>query len=99
MVNVIQAKAGCASHEYKLEDVTIDGAPGTDSGAHPWAAIPNSAIHGEIVQPVVVPTTIRIHLDTERLIKQARNKDEQLAIIAAINRFYTIALLGATDRR
>jgi len=35
----------------------------------------------------------------ESLIKQARNWDEQLAIIAAINRFYMIALFGTIDRR
>jgi len=99
MLNVIQAKAGCASQEYKLEDVTIDGAPGTDSGAHPQAAIPNSAIQEESFQPIAVPTPVRIRLDAKRLISQAGNGDEELAILAAINRFYLIALLGATDRR
>ena len=46
-----------------------------------------------------VLTTIRIRLDTESLIKQARNEDEELPIMAAINRFHMIVLLGAPDRR
>jgi len=51
------------------------------------------------VQEYAVPNTVRIRLDTISLTRQARNEDEELAIIAAINRFYVIALLGATDRR
>lgn len=44
-------------------------------------------------------TIVRIRSDTESLTRQARNRDDELAIIAAINRFYIIALFGATDRR
>jgi len=51
------------------------------------------------VQEYAVPNTVRIRLDTISLTRQARNEDEELAIIAAINRFYIIALFGATDRR
>ena len=70
-----------------------------DIRAYAQAVIPNSAIQGETVQSTAAPTTMRIHLDVESLIKHARNEDEQFAIIAAINRFYAIALLGSADRR
>jgi len=99
MVKVIQVTAGCAGKDYQLEDLTMDGAPGTDSGTRPKAAIPNSATQRLMIQPIAVPTSVRIRLDTERLISQAGNDDERLAILAAINRFYAIVFLGATDRR
>lgn len=102
MVTVIEPIAGCASRAYvrELENVAIDGAPGSeDVEACAQAVIPSLPAQGEALQPGAVANQGRIRLDTERLIKQARNKDEELAIIAAINRFYTIACLGATDRR
>ena len=64
-------------------------------------ATETEATVGCAVREYAVPTAVRIRLDTESLTRQARNEDEdeELAIIAAINRFYVIALLGTTDRR
>jgi len=45
------------------------------------------------------PTIVRIRSDTESLTRRARNRDDELAIIAAINSFYIIAVLRFTDRR
>ena len=56
------------------------------------------ATAGRSGQEYTVPTR-RIRLGMDSLIKQARNEDEVLPIMAAINRFYMIVLLGATDRR
>ncbi|MFY9936063.1 MAG: hypothetical protein WAK33_04295 [Silvibacterium sp.] len=99
IVKEIAANASQASVR-ETENLAIDSPPDNrDIRAYAQAVIPNSAIQAETVQPTAVPTTIRIHLDVESLIKHARNEDEQLAIIAAIHRFYAIALLGSTDRR
>jgi hypothetical protein len=96
MVTVFEETAECdgRKHARELEDLAIGGAPSSA-----FAIIPSLPVQSETFQPMVVPTTVRLRLDTESLVKQARNEDEKLAIIAAINRFYIIALLGATDRR
>jgi hypothetical protein len=100
MVKLVEETAGCASRKFVVENQAIDNPPKRRNlHAYAQAEIPNSAIQGETFQLSAVPNTIRIHLDVEGLIKQARNWDEQLAIIAAINRFYMIALFGTIDRR
>jgi hypothetical protein len=102
MVTVTEPMDGCADREYvcEIEKLAIDDAQGSkDVEACAQGVTPNLSVQGATLQPIVVPTTVRIRLDMESLIKQARNEDEKLAIIAAINRFYLIALLGATDRR
>jgi hypothetical protein len=98
MVKVFEETLGCAFRgcARECEDLAIDVAP---SRASAQAIIPNLPVPGETFQPITVPTTVPIRLNTESLIKRARNDDEKLAIIAAINRFYLIALLGVTDRR
>jgi hypothetical protein len=83
-----------------IQDQAIDSASKRRNlHAYALAMIPNSVIEGETFPSRAAPNTILIHLDVESLIKQARNWDEQLAIIAAINRFYMIALFGTIDRR
>lgn len=101
MEKIVEGIAAYASpaNVRESEDSMFDRAPGRNIHAYAHAVIPYSAIQGETFQPMVVVNTIRIHLDVESLIKQARNEDEQLAIIAAINRFYLATLLGAADRR
>lgn len=102
MVTVIVRMGGCASRESMVEikNLAIEGVPGgKDVEACAQGVTPNLPVQEETFQPIVVPTSVRIRLDTESLIKQARNEDEELAIVGAINRFYIIALLGATDRR
>lgn len=100
MVKLVEETAGCASRKFVVEDQAIDSPPKRRNlYAYAQAVIPNSAIEGETFQSSAVPNTICIHLDVEGLIKQTRNWDEQLAIIAAINRFFMIALFGTIDRR
>ena len=99
MMTVVSTTAEYTGREYvrEREDLAIGSAPGSkDVDACAQAVVP---VQSETFQPIMVPTTVRIRLDAESLTKQARNEDEELAIIAAINRFYIIALLGATDRR
>ena len=101
MVTVIEATAGRAGRgEYLVEDLAIDSAAcSRDVEADAQAAIPNLPLQGESLQPIVEPTTVRIRLDMKRLTKRTRSEDEELAIMAVINRFYMSALLGATERR
>ena len=102
MMKIVEEMAANANHASvrDTENMAIDNPPDKrDIRGYAQAVIPNSAIQVETVQPTAAPTTMRIHLDVETLIKHTRNEDEQLAIIAAINRFYAIALLGSTDRR
>jgi hypothetical protein len=102
MVTVTEPMDRCADREYVCEigKLAIDDARGSkDVEACAQGVTPNLSFQRATFQPIVVPTTVRIRLDTESLVKQARNEDEKLAIIAATNRFYLIALLGATDRR
>jgi hypothetical protein len=42
---------------------------------------------------------LRIRLDTESLTREARNNDDEFLIVAEINGFYMVAVLGASDRR
>ena len=102
MIKIFEEIATNASRasERETENLAIDRPPDNRNiRAYAQAVIPNSAIQAETVQPVTDPTTMRIQLDVESLIKYARNEDEQLAIIAAINRFYATTLLGCPDRR
>src|SRR5277367_526972 len=102
MVTVTEPMDGCADREYvrEIEKLAIDDARGSkDVEACAQGVTPNFSVQGATFEPIVVPTAVLIRLDTESLIKQARNEDEKLAIIAAIHRFYRVALLGATDRR
>src|SRR5271154_1334776 len=101
MVTVIEATAGRAGRgEYLVEDSAIDSAAcSRDVEADAQAAIPSLPLQGESFQPIVEPATVRIRMDMKRLTKQTRNEDEELAIMAVINRFYMSAIPGATDRR
>ena len=100
MVKLVEETAGCASRKFVVEDQAIESPPKRRNfHAFAQAVIPNSVVQGETFQSSAVPNTIRIQLDVESLIKRARNWDEQLAIIAAINRFYMIALFDTIDRR
>lgn len=101
MVTVIEATAGRAGRgEYLVEDLVIGSAACIgDVEADAQAAIPSLPFQGESLQPIVEPTTVRIRLGMERLNKQTRNEDEELAIMAVINRFYISSLPGATDGR
>lgn len=100
MVKLVEETAGCASRKFAVEDQAIDSLPKRRNlHAYAQAMIPNSVIEGETFQSSAIPNTALIQLDVESLIKQARNWDEQLAIIAAINRFYMIALFDTIDRR
>ncbi|WP_035353352.1 hypothetical protein [Edaphobacter aggregans] len=101
MATAIEVTAECGNREpvRELERVAVDSAlTSKDVEAHARAVIPSLPAQGTTFPPIAVPTTVRIRLDMESLTKQARNEDEELAIIV-INRFCMIALLGATDRR
>jgi len=102
MIKVVEEIATNASQASmrEAENLAIESSPDKRNiRAYAQAVIPNLAIQVETVQPMADPTTMRIQLDLESLIKYARNEDEQLAIIAAINRFYSTILLGSPDRR
>lgn len=101
MVTVIEVTAGRAGRgEYLVEDLAIDSAAcSRDVETDAQAGIPNLPLQGESFQPIVERTAVRIRLDMKRLTKQTRSEDEELAIVAVMNRFYMSAPLGATDRR
>lgn len=102
MVKEMETTVNSVCEEYvrELEDSTIDRARGTkDVQPHAKASIESLPAQSKVHNPNLAPTIVRIRLDTESIVRQARNKDDEFAIIAAINRFYIIALLGATDRR
>jgi len=102
MIKIVEEIATNASQASvrETENLAIGNSPDKRNiRAYAQAVIPNPAIQAETVQPMADPTTIRIQLDLESLIKYARNEDEQLAIIAAINRFYATTLLGSPYRR
>ena len=101
MVTVIEATAGHVGPGVHLvEDLAIGiAACSRDVEADAQAAIPSLPLQGESFQPIVEPATVRIRMDMKRLTKQTRNEDEELAIMAVINRFYMSAIPGATDRR
>ncbi|MGA9244841.1 MAG: hypothetical protein WBW03_23025 [Silvibacterium sp.] len=102
MAKVVEETAAWSSPEHvrEFEGVTIDGAADTGAAeSGPRAVIPSVSMQRKIIPPTAVPTRLRIRLDAESFTRHARTLDEELPIIAAMNRTYAIVLLGATDRR